>query len=270
MDPDTRFPTPHLTCSTAAFFARPLREAFATIAGAGFHGVEVMVTRDPATQEAHRLRDLAEEYGVKIRAIHGPFLLMTRKVWGTDPVGKIYRSIELAEDARVPLVVVHPPFRWQTGYRRWLDERLPDLSEHTGVRVAVENMFPVRIRGTGGVSLHSKHQPEDLERFPHVVLDTSHAAVSGHDLFEVYAMLKEQLVHVHLSNNAGRGWDSHLPIDQGVLPIERFLDLLAAEGFSGTVSLELDLRPYLDDPDRLRDLLVRNRELCEERLALPA
>jgi sugar phosphate isomerase/epimerase len=270
VDPDADFPAPQVSCSTAAFFARPLREAFAAIADAGFAGIEVMVTRDPATQEAHRLRELAEEHDVAIRAIHAPFLLMTRKVWGTDPVGKIYRSIELAEEAGVPLVVVHPPFRWQATYRRWIDERLPELSEHTGVRVAVENMFPVRIRGKGGVSFHAKHQPEDLERFPHVVLDTSHAAVSGHDQFEVFARLKDRLVHVHLSNNAGRGWDSHLPLDQGILPIEEFLDLLAAEAFSGTVSLELDLRPYLDDGDRLRELLVANRELCEERLALPA
>jgi sugar phosphate isomerase/epimerase len=269
VDP-TDFPAPALSCSTAPFFARPLREAFATIADAGFGGVEVMITRDPATQDARQLRELAKKERVRIHAIHAPFLIMTRKVWGTDPVGKIYRSIELAEEAHVPLVVVHPPFRWQTGYRRWLDDRLPELSEHTGVQVAVENMFPVRIRGTSGVSFHAKHQPEDLESFPHVVLDTSHAAVSGHDLFETFSMLRGRLVHIHLSNNAGRGWDSHLPIDQGVLPIDRFLATLATAGFSGSVSLELDLRPYLDDPAELQGVLVRNREICEERLALSA
>lgn len=262
------FPAPSVACSTAAFFARPLSEAFAHIAGAGFTDVEVMVTRDPATQDPRRLRDLARQADLEIRAIHAPFLLMTRKVWGTDPIGKIYRSIELAEDVGAPLVVVHPPFRWQTAYRRWLDDRLPDLCEHTGVAVGVENMFPVRLRGRGGVTFHAKHQPDDLERFPHVVLDTSHAAVSGLDLLETFDRLRERVAHVHLSNNAGRGWDSHLPLEEGVLPIESFLDRLGTAGFSGCVSLELDLRPYLDQGDGLRALLVRNRELCESRLAL--
>ena len=89
--------SPSLLCSTAAFFARPLREGFRFISQAGFGSVEVMVTKDPATQEAHLIRELSEEHHLAVRAIHAPFLLMTRKVWGTDPVEKIYRSIELAE-----------------------------------------------------------------------------------------------------------------------------------------------------------------------------
>ena len=262
-------PGPRLLCSTAAFFARPLREAFQRIADAGFEGVEVMVTRDPDTQEAHRLRELSHEYGLAIGAIHAPFLLLTRSVWGTDPIGKIYRSIELAEDLRVPLVAVHPPYRWQSGYTRWLDERLPDLARHTGVRVAVENMFPVRLRSRRGVSFHTRHQLQDLERFPDVVLDTSHAAVSGLDLEEAFRRLGSRVAHVHLSNNAGRGWDSHLPVQEGVLPLASFLDAIAADGYRGAVSLELDLRRYLDSPGALRDVLVANREFCEARLPDP-
>lgn len=267
MTRDARFPAPNLICSTGAFFARPPQEAFASIAQAGFPGVEVMVTRDPATQDGHALRDLASEHGLEIRAIHAPFLVMARKVWGTDPIGKIYRSIELAEEAGAPIVVVHPPYHWQMAYRRWLDDRLPELSEHTHVRVGVENMFPVRLRGRGGIGLHAKHQLEDLERFPNVVLDTSHAAVSRLDPIETYRRLRNRVAHVHLSNNAGRGWDSHLPVDQGILPIGEFLDALAADGFTGAVSLELDLRPYLEDGDRLHEVLVRQREFCEVRLA---
>ncbi len=261
---------PTLICSTGSFYDRPARDAFALISEAGFSGIEIMVTQDPATQQAHSLRELSEQHELPIQAIHAPFLLMTRKVWGTDPLGKIYRAIELAEETGASVVVVHPPYRWQTGYRRWLDDRLPGLAEHTGVRVAVENMFPVSLRGGRGVRFHSDHRMEDLERFPSVVLDTSHAAVSGIDLFDAYHQLGDRLIHVHLSNNAGKGWDSHLPLDQGILPIPEFLDLLAAEGFTGNVSLELDLRRYREDTGVLREVLASNRELCQERLPLPA
>ncbi len=261
---------PTLICSTGSFFDRPARDAFAFISEAGFGGIEVMVTKDPATQEAHSLRELSEQHDLPIHAIHAPFLLMTRKVWGTDPIGKIYRAIGLAEEIGAPIVVVHPPYRWQTGYRQWLDDRLPGLAEHTGVRVAVENMFPVSLRGGRGVRFHSDHRMEDFGRFPSVVLDTSHAAVSGVDLFDAYHRLGDRLIHIHLSNNAGRGWDSHLPIDQGILPIPEFLDLLAAEGFTGNVSLELDLRRYREDGLALREVLASNREFCQDRLPLPA
>lgn len=260
---------PHLACSTAPFFSRPLADAFAVLTEAGFTSVEVMVTRDPATQDPRRIRELAERHGVVVRAVHAPFLLMTRKVWGTDPVGKVYRSIELAEEADVPLVVVHPPYRWQGGYRRWIDERLPELASHTGVRVAVENMFPVRVRERG-VRLHANQAIEDLERFQHVVLDTSHAAVAGLDLVDAVRRLGGRLAHVHLSNNAGKGWDSHLPLDRGVLDLGAFLQTLADARFDGTVSLELDLRPYLSDAMALADVLRRGRSFCVERLPLPA
>ncbi len=90
--------------------------------------------------------------------------------------------------------------------------------------------------------------------------------MAGLDAFEAVRRLGDRLVHVHLSNNAGRGWDSHLPLDQGVLPILEFLDLLGTEGFSGSVSLELDLRRYMEDDDALRTVLSSNLAICRERL----
>jgi sugar phosphate isomerase/epimerase len=227
-----------------------------------------MVTKDPVTQDARRLGDLAQANGLRVVAIHAPFLLVTRSVWGTDPVGKLDRAIELAEEVGAPLVVAHPPYRWQTGYRRWLREELPTLSERTGVRVAVENMFPLRVRGRRVASFHSIRTLEDLEGFEHVVLDTSHAAVAGLDLLETLARLRGRIAHVHLSDNAGRGWDSHLPVGEGVLPLGPFLDALAAEGFSGAVSLEIDIRRHLEDPDALRRALRDNRRFCADRLPL--
>ena len=259
---------PQLAISTVSLLGRPLHEAFPLIAEAGFGGVEVMVTKDPDTQDPGRLRSLARNHGLRIAAIHAPFLLMTRAVWGTDPVGKIYRAIELAEDVEAPLVVVHPPYRWQTPYRRWLGERLPLLSEETGVRVAVENMFPVRVRGRRLATFHAGQDLEDLGAHPDVVLDTSHAAVTGLDLFEALERLGDRLAHVHLSNNAGRGWDSHLPLDLGILPLDRFLDALGSRGFTGAISLELDLRRWVADRDELRRVLERNRRFCLTRPSL--
>jgi sugar phosphate isomerase/epimerase len=261
---------PTIACSTVSLFSRPLPEVFALLAEAGFAGVELMVTKDPDTHDPSRLVELAEDHGLPIVAIHAPFLLMTRSVWGTEPVGKISRAIELAEGVGAPLVVVHPPYRWQTRYREWLREELPALSRGTSVRVGVENMFPIRVRGRTLAAFHAIRTLEDLEGFEHVVLDTSHAAVAGLDLFEALSRLRDRLVHVHLSDNAGRGWDSHLPLAEGVLPLGRFLDALAAGGYAGTISLEIDLRRDANDPEALRRALATNREFCASRLHLAA
>lgn len=261
---------PRIACSTVSLYSLPLHDVFPLLAETGFSGVEVMVTKDPDTQDGPRLLELAEDHELAIEAIHAPFLLMTRSVWGADPIGKIDRAIELAEEVGAPIVVVHPPYRWQSRYRAWLLEELPALSERTHVAVAVENMFPVRVRGRKLGAFHAIRTLEDLEGFDHVVLDTSHAAVAGLDLFEALASLRGRLRHVHLSDNAGKGWDSHLPVTEGVLPLDRFLDALAADGYSGTITLEVDLRRSLADAEALRRALVANREFCASRLPLVA
>jgi sugar phosphate isomerase/epimerase len=260
---------PPLLFSSAAFFARPLADTFAIVADTGFQGVEVMVTKDPTSQDPQAMSALAREHGLTIGALHAPSLLLTRKVWGTDPVGKIDRAVEVAGEAGIPTVVMHPPFRWQRPYRRWLDEHLPTQAERTGVTVAIENMFPLRM-GERGVTLHSNQDLDELEGLPDLVLDTSHAAVAQHDLLEVRRRFGPRLRHVHLSDNAGKGWDSHLPPGDGILDLDAFLDDLVASGFSGTVSLEVDLRRYLTDDRRLRAVMVAMRERVESRLSVQA
>jgi sugar phosphate isomerase/epimerase len=224
-----------------------------------------MVTKDPGSQDPAILRALAKEHGLAIGAIHAPSLLLTRKVWGTDPVGKIYRAVEVAQQAEIPTVVTHPPYKWQMGYRRWLDDRLPGLEAGTGVTVAIENMFPLRM-GERGVTFHANQDLEDLEGLPDLVLDTSHAAVAQHDPTELRHRFGARLRHVHLSDNAGRGWDSHLPPGQGVLDLDTFLEGLASDGYQGMVSLEVDLRRYLTDDVKLHDIMVSMREDVEARL----
>jgi sugar phosphate isomerase/epimerase len=256
---------PHLLFSTAAFFARPLDATLRLVADCGYSGVEIMVTKDPASQDGVTMRKLARNYGLEIGAIHAPSLLLTRRVWGSDPIGKVDRSIIEARDAGVSLVVMHPPYRWQSHYKRWLREELPTLEDETGVTVGIENMFPVHV-GSRPLVFHANQDLDDLEGIPHLVLDTSHAAVAKHDLVDVRRRFHSRLRHVHLSDNAGRGWDSHLPPGQGVLELDPFLDDLVASGFGGTISLEVDLRRYLTEPAKLTEMLVSMREQVEARI----
>jgi sugar phosphate isomerase/epimerase len=254
-------PSPNVLFSSAAFFARPLAWTFRMAAEAGYRGVEVMVTKDPDSQDPRRVRELADGFGLEVGALHAPCLLLTRRVWSTDPVVKLERSVWAAEEAGIPLVVVHPPYRWQRAFRRWMVDELPWIERRTGVIVAVENMFPVR-----GLSLHS-HDLDRLEGMDHLVLDTSHAAVAGHDPIHVRHRFGGRLRHVHLSDNAGRGWDSHLPPGRGVLDLEGFLVSLGP-GFDGAVSLEVDLRPGLGDEARLLATMSEMRAFVEHALAL--
>src|SRR5438874_8430713 len=178
--------------STASFVRMPMRTGVRHLAEAGYDGVEVMVTHDPGTQEGHLLQQASRDFGVKIEVVHAPFLLITRRVWGTDPIGKIYRAVQLAEQVEAPLVVIHPPYKWQYRFRRWIEKSLAEFSARTGVTVAVENMFPVG--GERGLTFHADQELEELDGYPYLVLDTSHAAVSGIDILEAYRRYRDKLV----------------------------------------------------------------------------
>ncbi len=133
--------------------------------------------------------------------------------------------------------------------------------------VAIENMFPVRVMGDRSVTFHANQDLEELDGLPDLVLDTSHAAVARHDLVEVRRRFGERVRHVHLSDNAGKGWDSHLPPGQGILDLDAFLADLAGDGYRGSVSLEVDLRRYLTDATKLSEIMISMREHVEGRLS---
>ena len=144
---------------------------------------------------------------------------------------------------------------------------MPELAARAGVTVAVENMFPLHVAGRA-MTFHAGQDLAELEGLEDLVLDTSHAAVAGHDLVDLRRRLNGRIRHVHLSDNAGKGWDSHLPPGDGVLPLDAFLHDLAASGYDGSVSLEVDLRRSLTDAGRLRSVMTSMRERLEGRLAV--
>src|ERR1700712_5499605 len=134
--------------STSCVYPLGVEEGFRYARLAGYDGVEVMVTRDEVTQSAESLLALSAKYEMPILSIHAPVLLLTHFVWGRDPKIKLEKSAELARGVGATAVVVHPPFRWQSEYA---DDFLRIVRETTatfGVEIAVENMFPWKVKGT--------------------------------------------------------------------------------------------------------------------------
>jgi sugar phosphate isomerase/epimerase len=267
-----------LLASTGPLFARPLDWALGVIAEAGYDGAELMVTQDPATQDPSRVDLASRTEGLPVQVVHGPFLLITRRVFGTDLVTKARRSIELAGELGADLMIVHPPFRWQRDFHHWLLEESDEEAAHAGTRVGVENLYPVSVVGRP-VRFHRYTEPDHLAPFRHVVLDTSHFGVAEVDINTAYERLKDRAVHLHVSDNRGGGRDSHAPLGHGILPLGSFLHAVgrdngyppethvaaaASDAAAGrnSITLELDCRRYLDDRAALVGYLRQEREKC--------
>lgn len=258
---------PAIQCSTGPFWAFELEHAMDSLAGAGFSEIEVMVTRDPRTQEPDIPLKLAQERGLRIASLHGPFLAITKTVWGVDPVQKIKRGVEMCQAVGAKSLIVHPPYLWEGGYAKWIERDSEALRVETGVAVAVETMYPKWMAGRR-VRAYRWLEPSDLvAHCPVVALDTCHVTVARQDILAAYETLRPRLAHIHLSNNAGDGKDGHLELEQGILPLDRFLAEVRRTAYSGVISLELSVRRYLERPKALIEMLRKNRRYVEDRLS---
>lgn len=256
-----------MQCSSATFWAFELERALDLIAEAGFTEIELMVTRDPSTQQASIPARLAAERGIKIASVHGPFLAITKTVWGMDPVGKITRGLEMCAELGANLLVVHPPFLWEREYSAWLANEAAGVEADTGIRVAVETMYPKWMAGRK-LRAYRWLEPRSLHAAVNsAVIDTSHLAVARLDLLTALDTLLPKLAHIHLSDNAGDGRDGHLPVEQGILPLDRFLAEVGRSDYAGAVCLELSVRRFVEQPETLVKMLRRNKAYVEEHLA---
>lgn len=254
-------------CSTGPFWAYELPHAMDALAEAGFKEIELMVTRDPVTQKAEVPLRLAEERGLRIASVHAPFLVITKTVWGMDPIEKIRRGAEMCQELGADSMIVHPPYLWERGFAHWCQHEAEAFTAETGIAVAVETMYPKWVAGRK-VRAYRWLEPAALAKACYqTALDTSHLTVSRRDILDSYEAMKDNLIHIHLSDNAGDGRDGHLELEQGILPIDRFLDELRRTEYGGVISLELSVRKYLEKPKELVEMLRRNKELVEKRLS---
>ena len=260
---------PLIALSTASVIPDRTPDAFEIAARLGYDGVEVLVSADAVSQDVEVLRRLADYHGVPVLAVHAPCLLITQRVWGLEPWGKLVRAKKMAEKLGARVVVVHPPFRWQREYARDFGPGLERMREETDVVFAVENMYPLRAGGAEVAAYAPSWNPVLMDA-PHVTLDLSHTAASGSDALAMASDLGDRLVHVHMADGTGvTNRDEHLVPGRGAQPCARLLEGLAADGYPGTVVLEVNTRRAISREARVADL-AEALEFTRRHLGKPA
>jgi sugar phosphate isomerase/epimerase len=235
--------------STASVFPEPPAAAFAAAAELGYDGVELMVGLDRTSQRVDEIAELSRRHRVPVLAVHAPCLLITQRVWGSDPWGKLERSAAAAAQLGAEAVIVHPPFAWQPSYARTFAAGVRGIRDRTGIRLCVENMFPISVAGVSMSSYRPGWRVEGDGRplYDDITLDISHAASSASDVLAMQADIGAALRHVHLGDGvadpSGRPTrDAHLAPGAGTQPCAEVLRRLASGSFPGAVVLEVNTR----------------------------
>ena len=283
--------------STGSLYSYSIDRVFALAAEAGFDGIELLVDHRWDTRQADYLQQLMTRHGLPVPALHSPFSRYCLG-WGETEFGAIVRTAEFAAELGAQVVVHHLPMRFnhavlQTSsrsmrlpnpfdrghrqYAAWLLESYRTIQASTDVLLCIENLPAQRVFGMrvnlAHWNAHNRATLDDITRFPHITMDTTHLGTWGLDPLEAYRIWGERVKHVHLSNFDGR---EHRRPEDGSLRLDALLARMAAEGYVYSVSLEL--QPDALDagaPDgRILALLQGSLDYCrkaatvEETLAL--
>lgn len=225
--------------STSSVFPLGLEDTFRAAQGAGYDGVEVMLSHERCTHDAEHLRDLVARYDMPILSLHAPTLFLLQFVGGLNQRRKLAGSAALAAELGVPTVVAHPPFRWQGKYAARFEQIVRYLEKRYGVEIAVENMYPWRL-GVREVLVYAPdHDPTDQD-FAHVTIDLSHASTAGDDSLAMVQRVGDRLAHLHLTDGNGHSMkDEHLVPGEGKQPAAEVLRHLAITEWYGSIVVEI-------------------------------
>ncbi|MCW2754546.1 MAG: sugar phosphate isomerase/epimerase [Marmoricola sp.] len=246
---------PLFALSTASVYPETVAHAFEYASALGYDAVEVMVSIDAISQDIDKVRRLRDYHEVPVCAVHAPCLLITQRVWGTEPWAKLERSAEMAHELDADVVVVHPPFRWQKEYAESFVEGIADLEKRTGIAFAVENMYPWRATPRREMDVYQPHWDPSREDYANTTIDLSHAATAHSDPIEMARRLGSRLRHIHMTDGSGSARDEHLVPGRGTQPCGEFLELLATQGFAGHIVMEINTRRAGTREAREADLL---------------
>ncbi len=244
---------PKVALSTASTYPESTATAFEVAARLGYDGVEVMVWTDPVSQDVDALRRLSDHHGVPVLAVHAPCLLITQRVWSTDPWVKLQRAKQAADRLGADTVVVHPPFRWQRGYARDFVRGIWRMADETDVRFAVENMYPWRYRDREMLA-YAPDWDVSQDDYRHFTVDLSHAATARTGALAMAGRMGDRLAHVHMADGSGSAKDEHLVPGRGTQPCAELLAMLGASGFDGHVVVEVNTRRAMSAAERQADL----------------
>jgi sugar phosphate isomerase/epimerase len=253
MQRTVRVPGAKVALSTASCYPETCTTAFEMAADLGFDGVEVMVWTDPVSQDPDALRGLSDRFGVPVLAIHAPCLLLTQRVWSTDPWTKLLRAQVAAERVGAGTVVVHPAVPLAAGVRPHLRRRVAPDAERDRRDLRGREHVPVEGAQPGGRGLPAALGPAGARLPGHHAGPVAHRRLGLRRGTRGGGVGRPASAR-HLADGSGSNKDEHLVPGRGGQPCAEVLERLARGGYDGTVVLEVNTRRAVNRDEREADL----------------
>ncbi|MDD4352481.1 MAG: sugar phosphate isomerase/epimerase [Candidatus Gracilibacteria bacterium] len=212
--------------SSGSLYPYGLNRVFEIAKETGFKGLEIVMNQGYDSSDASYLQELSQKNALPIVALKTP-------TEGNSPK-KIEQALKIAGQIKIPIITVRSPLFTDFKFTQWFKTELPKLQKNTNIKIAVEN---VPYEKGGFLPKYAMRNLEDLRRFDHLCLDTSHIVTQKLNLLKVYGVVHKRIALVHLSNYNNN--QHHQLLKDGIVPLESFLTKLKADEFAEPVILKV-------------------------------
>ena len=240
-----------VSLSTGCLAHLPIECIFHLAHQCNLDGLELVRTPTIAMLRPGYLLRLSEKYHLPILSVHPSVIPYP----GYDRASKVLPGlVDLARQTASRLVVIHTPQVHDAGHP--LAQEFVQVLEREKERARPDVVVTVENAGLYGPE-DNRFWLHDVQRLrgladrldAALTFDTSHAGTSPEGLVGSYNLLGDRVVNIHLSDLRPRrltpNWRPlqtilvhHQMPGEGVLPLSGFLHRLAAEGYSGILTLE--------------------------------
>lgn len=238
--------------SSACFFPLETEKSLQNILDLGFKECEIFfnTTSELQTPFVLDLKRRADEKGAKIISVH-PFssALENNCIFGEyqrryeDFIDLYRQHCHAAALLGAKVLVIHGALAVQ---KREISEdfyfdrfrSLVEIGKQEGVMVCQENVVRFRSQSMDFLKQMRNALGDDF----HMVFDVKQSIRCGYDPFEVVNEFKNDIVHIHLSDNSDEG--DCLPLGRGSFDFKRLFDTMIQANYKGGYVIEIYSKGY--------------------------
>ena len=235
-------------CSTSCFYPLETEKAFGEVIDSGFKKAEIFFNTSSELEEpfVKELKREADCNGVRVLSVH-PFssALENMCIFGEyqrrydDFIGLYQKHCHAAAMLGADIVVIHGamdvrkiPLSDELYFERF--KKLIDIGKAEGVTVCQENVNKFKSQHLAFMKRMRDALGDDFN----MVFDIKQAIRAGYDPFEFLEEMKNEIVHVHFSDNFLPEKDC-LPPGRGNFDFKRLFGILDDAGYEGDYVIEI-------------------------------
>ena len=211
---------------------------------AGVDGLELIVPKILSDKNIQEINDIVKKYDLPILSIH-----QANNNLFDISISEMQRLCKIANIFNAQVVTLHSDTLGKNLFNNEFILELKKLQKKHQLVFGIENMpkGPFSLFKTYAYSVNEFSSTINNAGLS-MTLDTAHLGQTGEDICEFYENNKEKIVNIHLSDYK-KSWlnrilllanKTHLPLNEGELPISKFLKTLKEENYQGLITMEIN------------------------------